>query len=133
METFFVSDIFFNKERSMDVKIKPLNGCLAIILAVFTLGVAPLAIWISERSWPKKLDEQGLVTRGGMRIAWNEFTKAVKVLTRVTSGSSSTIEHYELSHPKGKVKVVVYRLENGPQVFEYIWTHLPDQAKFQPQ
>jgi hypothetical protein len=117
------------KEEIMEIKIKPLSGCMAVFLAVFTLGVAPLAIWISERSWPKLVDEQGLVTRGGKRIPWGEFTRITRVLTRVTRGSSSTVEHYELRASGSKVIVAVYRLENGQQVFDYIWQHLPEQVR----
>lgn len=112
----------------MEVKIKPIPGCMNIVLAILTLGIYPLAGWITTRSWPKSVDEQGLVTRGGARIAWNEFTKVTKVITKV-GGSGPGVVHYELSHAKGKVVVADYRLENGEQVFNYVWNHLPEQAK----
>jgi hypothetical protein len=112
----------------MDVRIKPLSGCMQIFLGVMTLGVAPLMTWLNERNWPKSLDEQGLVTRGGFQINWNEFTKITKVITNIGRTGAKT-EHYELRHPKGKVIVAVYRLENGSQVFDYIWGHLPEQTK----
>ncbi len=111
----------------MEVKIIRLNGCMNVLLAVLTLGVFPLAYFIQTRSWPKLVDEEGLVTKGGKRIAWNEFTKITKVVTRVTRGSSSSVEHYELRSPKGKVIVAVYRLVDGQQVFDYITRHLPPQ------
>ena len=113
----------------MDVRIIPLNGCIQAILGFLTLGVAPLAIWISERNWPKSVDEQGLTTRGGKQIAWSEFTKVTRILTQVTRGSSSTVERFELQSSKGKVVVVAYRLVDGEQVLDYIWRHLPEQAK----
>ena len=113
----------------MDIKIRPLGGCMQVFLAVMTLGVAPLAIWLGERNWPKRVDEQGLETRGGKRIAWNEFTKVTRVITQVTRGSSSGVESFQLDSKQGKVSLVVYRLENGEQVFDYIWRHLPDAAK----
>lgn len=111
----------------MEVKIIRLNGCMNLMLAVLTLGVFPLAYLIQTRSWPKLVDESGLTTRGGTYILWREFTKITKVTMCVTRGSSSTVEHYELRSPKGKVIVAVYRLVNGPQVFEYITSHLPQQ------
>jgi hypothetical protein len=116
----------------MEVKIIPVSGCMMVFLGVMTLGIAPLAQWIMQKSWPKLVDEQGLVTRGGSRIAWGEFTKAVKVLTRVTRGSSAATEHYELFSPKGKVVVAAYRLENGAAVTDYVWQRLPDSAKYKP-
>jgi hypothetical protein len=100
---------------------------MTVFLAVFTLGVAPLGQWINERSWPKQVDDQGLLTRGGTRIAWSEFTRAVKVITRVNSG---TIERYDLHSPQGKVVVAAYRLEDGDAVMNYIWQRLPDAAKY---
>jgi hypothetical protein len=113
----------------MELKIVPINGCLQVFLAVMTLGVAPLATWLNERGWPKAVDEEGLTTRGGTRIAWGEFTKVKRVLTQVTRGSSSTIEHFELFSPKGKVVVAAYRLVDGEQVLNYIWQRLPESAK----
>jgi hypothetical protein len=111
----------------MEVKIIPLNGCMNVLLAVLTLGVFPLGYYIQTRSWPKWVDEQGLVTRGGKRIAWNEFTKMTRVLTRVTRGSSSTVERFDLFSSKGKVSIVVYRLVDGQAVFDFITQHLPPQ------
>jgi hypothetical protein len=113
----------------VEVKIIPLSGCMQVVLGVFTLGVAPLAEWITQRSWPRRVDEEGLETRGGKRITWAEFTRATRVLTQVTQGSSSRVEHFELISPKGKVIVAAYRLEDGAQVMEYIWQHLPEAAK----
>ncbi|HET9906157.1 MAG TPA: hypothetical protein VFQ23_05940 [Anaerolineales bacterium] len=115
----------------MDVKIKPLSGCLQIVLGVLTLGIAPLAAWLNERAWPKSVDEQGLTTRAGTNIAWGDFTKIKKVITKIGQ-TSTTTEHYELSGPNGKVVVAPYRLENGNQVFDFIWRRLPERIK-QPQ
>jgi hypothetical protein len=112
----------------MEIKIKPVPGCLNIILAVLTLGVYPLAAWLTARNWPKSVDEQGLVTRGGKRLPWNEFTKITKVITNINQSAAKT-EHYELFHPGGKVIVAEYRLENGAQIMDYIWNRLPEQAR----
>lgn len=112
----------------MNVKIAPLSSCMQVFLSVVTLGVFPLMKWLNERRWPKSVDEQGLTTRGGTHIAWNEFTRATNVITNIGRTGAQT-EHYELNSPKGKVVVAAYRLENGAQVFEYIWQHLPEQIK----
>jgi len=115
----------------MEVKIIPVSGCLQVFLGVFTLGVAPLATWLNERKWPRSVDEGGLTTRGGTQFAWNEFTGIKKVITQI-GRTGHTTEHYELSGSQGKVVVAPYRLENGAQVFDYIWRHLP-QAVREPQ
>jgi hypothetical protein len=110
----------------MEVKLIPVSGCIQVFLGVFTLGVAPLAIVMQERRWPKNVDEQGLETRGGKRIAWGEFTRIVKVVTNV---NGTITERFDLHSEKGKVPVVVYRLMDGPQVLQYIWERLPEKAK----
>ena len=112
----------------MEVKISPVSGCAQIVLGILTLGVFQIAKWLNERHWPKSVNEHGVITRGGTQIAWNEFNKIAKVVTNIGNTGSKT-EHYELSSLKGKVVVAIYRLENGAQVFEYIWQHLPEQVK----
>ncbi len=111
----------------MNVRIIPISGCLQVFLGIMTLGVAPLLAWLNQRSWPKTVDEQGLITRGGKRIAWNEFTRATKVVTRIGRSSTAT-KHFELKSPKGRVVVAPYRLENGGKVLEYVWQRLPEKA-----
>jgi hypothetical protein len=115
----------------MEIKILPASGCVQIFLGVATFGVAPLAGWLNERKWPKAVDEQGLTTRGGTKVAWDDFTEIKKVITRIGQ-TSTTTEHYELRGAQGKVVVAPYRLENGTQVFDYIWRHLPERIK-EPQ
>lgn len=110
----------------MEVKIIPLSGCLSLMLGIFTLGVAPIAIKLKERSWPILLDDKGLITRGGKFIAWGEFTKIEKVISNV---QGTITERYDLHSPKGTVAVVVYRLVNGAQVLDYIWQRLPESVK----
>ncbi len=112
----------------MDVKIKAVPGCMQFFLAVVTLGIYPLMAWLNLRNWPKSLDDQGLVTRAGTRIAWSAFTKITKVITDIQRGAAKT-EHFELTYPKGKVIVAPYRLEDGGQVFDYVWQRLPAQAR----
>ncbi len=116
----------------MDVKIVPTSGCLQVFLGIMTLGIAPLMGWLNERGWPKSVNEQGLTTRGGTQIAWNEFTKVTRVITRI-GNTGSTTEHFELSSPKGRVVVAPYRLVDGEKIINYIWQRLPEQAKKQGQ
>jgi hypothetical protein len=110
----------------MEVQIVKTSGCMTLVLGVFTLGVAPLAIWLQQRNWPARLDEEGLVTRGGKRIVWEEFTRAVRVVTRIASGV--TVERIELHSPKGKVLVPGERLVDGQRVVQYILEHLPEKC-----
>ncbi len=110
----------------MEVRIIQPSGCLMWGLGILTLGIAPLFIKQQQRSWPAYLDDEGVTTRGGKRIAWSEFTRVVRVVTRLTSGT--TIERYELHSPHGKVLVPTERLVNGQEVVRFILEHLPASA-----
>ncbi len=97
-----------------------------VLLGVLTLGIAPLAISLQMRSWPARLDEKGVTTRGGKYIRWDEFSRAVRVTTRIASGM--TVERYELHSPQGKVLVPTERLVDGERVAQYILDRLPERA-----
>lgn len=112
----------------MEVQVAPMSGCTTILLGIFTLGIAPLSIKLTERKWPKRVNEQGLLTRGGKFIAWNEFTKIEKVITRI-EGSSVTTERYDLHSPKGVVSIVPHRLVDGNKVLQYVWERLPEHVR----
>lgn len=110
----------------MEVKIIPMPGCLLLILGVCTLGVATLAIKAKEKHWPKVVDDDGLITTGGKRYGWADFTKVVKVVTDV---DGTVTERYDLQSAKGTVGLFLGRIENAEEVFNYIWERLPDTAK----
>ncbi len=110
----------------MEVKIRPLYGCLLLFLGGMTLGFAPLMWRLDVRHWPRSLDKPGLLTHGGTRIPWSEFTKITHVITTINSGIQA--EHFELKYPKGKVVVAPYRLADGQRVLEYVAQHLPEDS-----
>jgi hypothetical protein len=108
----------------MGVRVLPLSGCMNVMLGVCTLGIAPLAQYLTERSWPKTLGE-GLVARGGTRIAWDDVTRITHVTTNVNGAQA---ERYELRTMWGKVNIVVPRLERGREVLAYVLDHVPEGA-----
>ena len=110
----------------MDIKIVPLSRGLMVVLGVCTLGIAPLAIRMKEKHWPKSVDESGLITRGGKRYAWGDFTKVLKVITNV---SGTVTERYDLRASSGTVGIFPGRIQNAQQVMDYIWRRLPEEAK----
>ncbi|RMH01735.1 MAG: hypothetical protein D6706_01450 [Chloroflexi bacterium] len=113
----------------MEVKYVKSSGCFMVFLGIFSLGIAPLAIWWQQRSWPAYIDETGLTTRAGKFIPWNEFTRVVRVATQLGSGATATrVERLELHSPSGKVLVPTERLLDSTQVVAYILDHLPEQA-----
>ncbi len=116
----------------MEVERKPMSGCMKVFVNIFlgiaSVGIIPIVKWANDRKWPKSLDEQGLVTHGGKRIAWNEFTKVIEVIA-LNKATKETLVHHELVSRKGKVPLDTDALVNGQQVSDYIFQHLPAEAK----
>lgn len=85
-------------------------------------------MWLLQRKSPKSVNEQGLVTRDGTHIAWDEFTKIIVVMTK-NKLSGETYMHHELISRKGKITVEKDTMVNGQQIVDYIFKHLPKQAE----
>jgi hypothetical protein len=47
------------------------------------------------------MDETGVITRGGLRVAWNEFTS----IKRVRGHLQALSDEYLLQSPKGRVSL----------------------------
>jgi hypothetical protein len=98
-----------------------------VFLGVATLGVSPLAIWLSRRRWPRHLDENGMTLASGKFISWNEFTRVRKVRV-LGQGGAVLAERYDLRSSAGKASVVTTHLHDGEAVAAYVWEHLPEEV-----
>jgi hypothetical protein len=113
----------------MEVKLRrALPGCLGIPLSIMTLGIFPLMLRNIERNYfPATVDDEGVVTRGGKRILWSEFTKVRKVM--VKNGMSQYLLEYHFDSPKGRVAFHLGRIENIEQVLQFVWIRIPIQMR----
>ena len=88
-----------------------------------TLGVFPLLVSLGERHFIRQMDEAGVVTRGGRRIAWNEFTGIVQSKGQMNSTVLS--DEYLLKSSKGKASLPTWRAENAAEAKAFLFQHLP--------
>jgi len=103
----------------MEVRVAEMSGAMGfgvVVSTVLTLGLAPLAMLLAMRSWPKQMDERGATTRGGRRIEWRDVTDIVRVITKA---HGATTERYDFKSPKGTVTIVPSRLVDGFAVLMY--------------
>lgn len=112
----------------MEVKYRRF-GCLDGIGCVFSLGLLPLLLWFSMRQSPTQLTEQEMILSNGKRIPWDQFTSA-KATDMYFKGSASSKGAYmgtrfNLKHAGGTIKFSTNRMDNGREVVQYIYNHVP--------
>jgi hypothetical protein len=112
----------------MEVKLRPsVNGCLMALLAVMTLGMSPLLMRIGERHFIRRMNDDGIETRSGKRIAWGEFTCITHKVA--TMRGTMLSDEYLLQSAKSKVTLPLWRVGNAKDVLDYMLERLPSNIK----
>jgi hypothetical protein len=112
----------------IDVQLRPgVSGCITVPLGCLTLGLMPLLQHMGERHFIRQMDEEGVVTRGGTRIAWSEFKHVRRVISRMghSSAAGSMSDEYVLDSPRGRVSLPLWRTVNAQEARDFALTHLP--------
>jgi len=78
---------------------------------------------MGERHFIRQMDDAGIVTRGGRRIAWNEFTRIVQSRGKMQGAVLS--DEYILHSSKGKVSLPTWRTENAEAAKAFMLQRLP--------
>ena len=108
----------------MEVKLRPpFHGCLIALVTLATLGMYPLLRRMGERHFIRRMDDAGVETRSGKRIAWSELTGVTHVVGKVEGVRFS--DEYVLNSEKGKVSLPLWRVENANEALEFMLRHLP--------
>jgi len=112
----------------MEVKLRPpFHGCLIAILIVITWGIYPLLRRLGERHFIRRMDDEGVETRSGKRVAWSEFTQIRRVVG--TMGGAQLSNECILKSRKGKVSLSLWRAENADEALDYMLKRLPQDIQ----
>ncbi len=107
------------------------RGCVWYPVGCLTLGFAPLIAKLGERHFVRRMTEDGLETRSGKRIGWNQitsvtFTRGVVGGPSVYGGGGTTVSYeYILTSPAGKASVPLWRTVNQDEVRAFFLAHVP--------
>jgi hypothetical protein len=108
----------------MEVRLRrQLGGCIYWPLAIMSFGLVPLIISMGEGHFIRNMDEAGVTTRGGKRIAWNEFTAITR--TKGTMEGIVLSDEYLLKSSRGKASLPAWRAENAKEAMDFLFQHLP--------
>ena len=76
-------------------------GCVRYPLGCMTLGLVPLLTRNAEGRFIRRMDDAGVETRRGKRIAWSAFTKATR-MSSTMGGAAACPTNCCYSRPRGK-------------------------------
>jgi hypothetical protein len=99
---------------AMDVRLGWGFWTINILLGPLTLGILPIAMVLQARSWPRRLEDQHLILRNGLRIPWSECTNVVK----------QPMGRYEVVFGGTTVQVPTISLAGGKKVAQWILDRL---------
>ncbi len=130
----------------LEVQLRPgVPGCVTMPLGCLTLGLVPFLTRWGERHFARRMDEFGVETRGGKRIAWSEFTSIKRsqgtlgygpglghrvLRTKVTDDlysprADALSDEYLLESSRGRVSVPFWRVANADAVRAFTLAHVP--------
>ena len=101
------------------------GGCVYWPLTLMTFGLFALLKSMGERHFILRMDTEGVLTRGGKRIAWNQFAGIVH--SQGVMGGTVLSDEYILKSSKGKVSLPAWRAENAKEATDYLLQHLPPE------
>lgn len=102
-------------------------GPMGAVLLVLAVGVAftPFLLVLNRRNWVRRIDDQGVLLRGGARLAWSDFERVATVRVR------TAVNHYELRFRTGVARIFPAVLENSDEVMAFV-RKLEHDGRFSP-
>jgi hypothetical protein len=110
----------------MEVRLRR-RGCLIAFASVVSLGLVPLVRMFQMRKVIGGMDEDGIVTRGGTRIAWADFTEVRRQIWMFESFMQR--EDYLLRSAKGRAALPAREVLNAEEAVDFLLKHLPPDIK----
>jgi hypothetical protein len=101
----------------------PFHGCLIAFVTVFSLGTYPLFRRHAEGRFIRRMDDQGVETRAGRRVAWTEFTSMRRV--KATMNGVRLSDECLLESRKGRVSLALWRIDRPDEALAYLSRRLP--------
>jgi hypothetical protein len=126
----------------IEVQLRPgVPGCVTMPLGCLSLGLTPLLMRWGERHFARRMDQLGVETRSGQKIAWSAITSIKRAQGIVGPGrrvlrvnvsddlysptTHATSDEYWLESPQGRVSVPFWRVVNGDAVRTFTLAHMP--------
>lgn len=82
----------------------------------FTIGVAPILMWIVSQRFPRTLDDEGVTLRNGRRLVWRDL-KPVRLISR---RNPSLVFGYRFVSADGRRMEIPYAsLENAERLIDF--------------
>ncbi len=111
----------------MEIKLLPRPfGCVLVPVQILTLGLATLALRAAERHFPKRMDDDGVETRGGKQIKWAAITGVRPI--RHVMGPKVIAEEVIFDSPQGRFALHSRRIANYEEMKAFALARVPKTA-----
>ena len=111
-------------EAPFEVDLRPpFHGCLIAFATVFSLGLYPVLRKQAEGRFIRRMDDQGLETRSGQRVAWAELTSVRRVAATMHGARLS--DECLLESKRGRVSLPLWRIDGPDEALAYLSRRLP--------
>lgn len=111
----------------MEAKLLPRPmGCIWLPLQILTLGVLTLLLRSAEGKFVRRMDDEGLETRGGKRIVWSEIRSTQPI--RYVMGPARVAEEIIFSSPRGRASIHSRRHADYQALAEYALARVPSES-----
>ena len=101
----------------------PMNGFLIALVSLMTLGLYPLLRRAGERHFIVGMDDWGIQTRGGRKIAWGEIIDTERVIAQVNGIQRS--DEYVIRSSRAKASLPLWRAENAREARDFFLDRIP--------
>jgi hypothetical protein len=105
----------------------PMNGFLIALVTLMTLGLYPLLRRAGERHFIIGMDDAGIRTRGGRKIAWGEIIGTERVVAKVNGIQMS--DEYVIRSARAKASLPLWRAANAREARDFFLDRVPQGAR----
>lgn len=102
------------------------SGCLWWPAVIVSFGLVALITRLAERTYVRRMDDTGFVTRGGKIVPWAEVTGVRREQTLLNGRLAN--DSLRLSSARGDALLPLFRTDNPAAVLDYALRHLPASA-----
>ena len=113
--------------KTIDVELAPGFKFVRVLLAVCTFGLGWIIMTLTARSWPKRIDGDGMTLRSGKTVRWADLSDTRRVMVVDQLGRRMT-GRLELVFGRTKVRIVPQSLIPADAVMAAISERLGYEA-----
>jgi hypothetical protein len=104
----------------IEIKVRRSYYIRLILIAMFTLGIGAILLFMEYRRWGRTFDGTGVTRQDGEQFFWTDLQKKVFIHRALPGSSHGPLNHIELVFSDGKALVFPQMLENAEEIMTLV-------------